>query len=256
MVRFFDTHAHYDDKRFARDRDSVLNGLPEKGIELVMNPGSDMRASRASVELAEKYPFIYAAVGVHPHDADTFTESNASELKKLAARPKVLAIGEIGLDYYRDLSPRDKQAECFERQLALAEELQMPVIVHDRDAHEDTLAILRNFKLKNVVYHCYSGSREYAKILLNLGWHISFTGAITFKNARHSHETIQYMPLDRLMLETDAPYLAPHPYRGERNDSAFMPLIAESAAHTRGIPVEELAEAAFVNGARFFGIDI
>lgn len=256
MIRYFDTHAHYDDKRYASDRDGVLNSLSASGVGLVMNPGSDMPASRAAVDIAAKYPFVYAAVGVHPHDAAGFTEENAAELKKLAARPKVMAIGEIGLDYFRDLSPRDKQAECFERQLALAEELQMPVIVHDRDAHEDTLAILRKFKLKDVVYHCYSGSREYAEILLGLGWHISFTGAITFKNARHSHETIKHMPLDRLMLETDAPYLAPHPYRGERNSSAYMPLIAEAAASARGIPVEELAEAAFVNGARFFGIPL
>ena len=256
MVRYFDTHAHYDDKRFASDRDRLLESLPEKGVKLLLNPGSNMRSSRASVALAEKYPFIYAAAGVHPHDAAGFGGGHAAELKKMAANPKVMAIGEIGLDYYRNLSPRAEQIGCFERQLALAEELKMPVIIHDRDAHEDTLSILRGFKLKGVVYHCYSGSLEYAKILLGLGWHISFTGAITFKNARHSIETIKYMPLDRLMIETDAPYLAPHPYRGERCDSAFLPLISEAAARARGIPAAELAEAAFVNGVGFFGIPL
>ncbi|MCL1819694.1 MAG: TatD family hydrolase [Oscillospiraceae bacterium] len=253
-MRYFDTHAHYDDKRFNHDRDAVLSSLTEHGVELVVNPGADMRSSRAALRLAEKYPFIYAAVGIHPHDAAEVNEENVSELKRMAAMPKVVAIGEIGLDYYRDLSPRDVQKRSFERLLQLAQELQIPIIVHDRDAHADTLDILRGFKLKAVVYHCFSGSLDYARTLLGLGWYLSFTGSITFKGAYKSHETIRYMPIDRLMLETDAPYLAPQSNRGERNDSTLMPEATRLIADLRGITLEELTETTFETGKRFFGI--
>ena len=256
MARYFDTHAHYDEKRYADDRHELLGSLPERGVELVLVPGCHMKSSRASIALSEKYAFIYSAVGVHPHDSSSLRNGDIEELKKLSNHPKVMAIGEIGLDYHYDFSPREAQRACFEKQLALAQELQMPVIVHDREAHEDTLNILRGYQLKDVVYHCYSGSLEHAKSLLNLGYYLGFTGAVTFKGARHALETLQYMPLDRILLETDAPYLAPEPHRGERNDSTYLPFVAEAAARARNTTVEEIAEAAFQNGKRFFGISL
>lgn len=254
MPRYFDTHAHYDDARFDEDRDALIASLTGNNVELVVNPGSDMESSRAAVGLSEKYSFIYSAVGVHPHEAEGLTEEDISELRSLSKRDKVVAVGEIGLDYYRDLSPRSAQKLAFERQLQLAYEINMPVIIHDREAHADTLDILRNFDLKSVVYHCYSGSLEYAKTLLTLGYYLSFTGAITFKGAQKSHDVIRYMPIDRLMLETDAPYLAPAPHRGERNDSTFLPPVAQLMADIRGITIDELTEATFQTGKRFFGV--
>jgi TatD DNase family protein len=254
MPRYFDTHAHYDDKRFDIDRDEILSSLCRHHVELVLNPGSCIKSSRASVVLSDEYPFIYSAVGVHPHYVKSLTEDSISELKDMSKHPKVVAIGEIGLDYYRDLSPRDVQKRWFECQLQLAAELDMPVIIHDREAHADTLDILRNFKPKAVVYHCYSGSLDYAKVLLRLDYYLSFTGSITFKGAQKSHDVIRYMPLDRLMLETDAPYLAPMPKRGERNDSTLLPPTAQLMADIRGITLEELTEATFQTGKNFFGI--
>ena len=254
MARYFDTHAHYDDKRFDGDREALIMSLAEHNIELVVNPGSSMRSSRAAVELSERYPFFYGAVGVHPHDAKELTENGVSELKRMTKHPKVVAVGEIGLDYHYDFSPRDIQKRGFERQLQLAVDTGMPVIIHDREAHADTLDILKNFKLKAVVYHCYSGSLEYAKVLLGRGYYLSFTGAVTFKGAYRSHEVIRYMPIDRLMLETDAPYLAPAPHRGKRCDSTFLPAIARAISDIRGIAPEELAETTYHTGREFFGI--
>jgi len=253
MPRYFDTHAHYDDKRFDGDRDKIISSLGEHNVELVLNPGSCMRSSRAAVALSGKYHFIYSAVGVHPHYVKGLTEDSISELRQMSKHPKVAAIGEIGLDYYRDLSPRDVQKRWFERQLQLAAELDMPVIIHDRDAHADTLDILKSFSLKAVVYHCYSGSLEYAKVLLRQGYYLSFTGAITFKGAQKSHDVIRYMPLERLMLETDAPYLAPEPWRSKRNDSTLLRPVAQFMADIRGITIEELSEATFLTGKDFFG---
>lgn len=251
---FFDTHAHYDDRAFDDDRADVLGALHDAGVSLVLNPGANMASSQAAIQLAETYDFVYAAVGVHPHDAKKMKDSDLDTLRVLSTHPKVMAIGEIGLDYYYDHSPRDAQQQRFREQMALADEVKLPVIIHDRDAHGDCFEIVRSFPKVKGVYHCYSGSLEMAKQILDLGWYLSFNGAITFKNARKALEVIAYMPLDRLMLETDAPYLSPVPFRGKRNDSRRLPLVAETIAASRGITPEEVARITLENGKRFFGI--
>lgn len=254
MPKYFDTHAHYDDMRFRDDRDTLIASLKEHDVELVLNPGSNMKSSRAAVKLAEAHSFIYAAVGIHPHDSALLSENDISELEQMSKHPKVVAIGEIGLDYHHDFSPRDAQKIAFERQLELASRLRLPVVIHERNAHADALDILRNYELKSVVYHCYSGSLEHAKILLGMGCYLSFTGTITFKGAQKSHDVIRYMPSDRLMLETDAPYLAPEPHRGKRNDSTYLPIIAQLMADIRHVSVDEIVEKTFENGKNFFNI--
>ncbi len=251
---YFDTHAHYDDEAFDSDRDSVISGLPEKGVSLVLNASSSLESSRKSVELAGKYDFFYAAVGVHPHEASSLTRDSLGEIRALASNTKVRAIGEIGLDYYYDFSPREKQREAFVRQMELAGELKLPVIVHDRDAHEDSMAIVKTFPGVKGVFHCYSGSLEMAKELVKLGWYISFTGSVTFKNARKAPEVVTFMPEDRFMIETDCPYLAPVPFRGRRNDSGNLRFIAERIAELRGASLESIASLTTENGKRFFGI--
>ncbi|MBQ1351137.1 MAG: TatD family hydrolase [Oscillospiraceae bacterium] len=251
---FFDTHAHYDDPAFDNDRAEVLAGLKDHQISLVMNPGSNVASSHAAIQLAETYDFIYAAVGVHPHEAKDIADHDLNTLETLAAHTKVKAIGEIGLDYYYDHSPRDIQQLRFRQQMALAEQLRLPVIIHDREAHGDCFQIVREFPQVIGVYHCYSGSLEMAKQLLDLGWYLSFNGAITFKNARKSLEVISYMPMDRLMLETDAPYLSPVPFRGKRNDSRRIPLVAEAVSAIRHMSLEEVARVTTENGKHFFRI--
>jgi len=251
---YFDTHAHYDDEAFDIDRRILLADLPKNGIDLIVNPGSNITSSRFCVELSEKYPFLYAAVGVHPHDAKEMTDESINELQALAVHKKVVAIGEIGLDYHYDLSPRDVQRKRFREQLELARKLRLPAIIHEREACEDCMNIITSFPDIRGVFHCYSGSWETAKIILKQGWYISFTGAITFKNARRSHEVIENMPLDRLMIETDSPYLAPVPVRGARNSSLNLPYIAAKIAELRGMTVEEIAELTSSNGRRFFNI--
>lgn len=251
---YFDTHAHYDDEAFDADREAVIASLGENGVSLVVNASSDVTSSRASVALSEKYPFIYAAVGIHPHEASSLTESSLSEIRTLAARDKVVAIGEIGLDYFYDYSPREVQQEAFRLQLSLARELSLPVVVHDRDAHEDCMRIIRDFPGVRGVFHCYSGSLEMAKELIKLGWHLSFTGSVTFKNARKAPEVVAYVPEDRIMIETDCPYLSPVPLRGKRNDSRNLKYIAERIAEIRGTTLEHIASVTMENGKRFFKI--
>lgn len=251
---YFDTHAHYDSEAFDEDRDLLLKSLPERGVDLVVNPGSDAKSSAHSIELAERYSHIYAAVGWHPHEADSFGENSIEQLRTWLQHGKVVAIGEIGLDYHYDFSPREQQRTVFRAQMQLAEELNVPVIVHDRDAHADSMEIVRAFPQVLGVFHCYSGSAEMAKELLNLGWYLSFTGAITFKNARKALETIECAPMDRIMIETDSPYLTPVPNRGKRNDSTQLPYIAQVIADIKGISLEEAAKVTMENGRRFFGI--
>ena len=251
---YFDTHAHYDDEAFDCDREAVIASLGESGVSLVVNASSDIPSSNASVALSEKYPFIYAAVGIHPHEASSLTESSLSEVRSLAARDKVVAIGEIGLDYFYDHSPREIQQEAFRLQLSLAKELDLPVVVHDRDAHEDCMRIIKEFPGVRGVFHCYSGSLEMAKELIKLGWYLSFTGAVTFKNARKAPEVLAYIPEDRLMIETDCPYLSPVPLRGKRNDSKNLKYIAECIAEIRGTTLEHIASVTMENGKSFFAI--
>ena len=255
-MRLFDTHAHYDSGAFNADRMEVLASMPEAGVELILNPGCDLPSSQTAVELAEKFPFVYAAVGVHPSDCEGFSQNTLDGLRTLAARPKVRAVGEIGLDYYwKDNPPREFQREVFHAQLELAEELQLPVIVHDREAHQDCLEVVRAHPKVTGVYHCYSGSLEDAKTLVKLGWMLSFTGVVTYKNARRSLEVIDWLPMDRIMIETDSPYLTPEPFRGRRNDSRKVYRVAEAIAQVKGLEAEEAARITLENGKRFFGIE-
>ena len=250
----FDTHAHYDADRFDSDRDELLSAMPGVGVGLVLDPGCDLPSSRAAAELAERYPHVYAAVGVHPEDCDGFQDEDLTELRRLLERPKVVAIGEIGLDYYWKEVPRDLQKEVFRAQLQLAKVLDLPVIVHDREAHADCLAIVREFPGVRGVFHCYSGSAEDAKTLVKLGWHLSFTGTITFKNARKAPEVIAAVPLERIMVETDAPYMAPTPFRGKRCDSRYVYRMAETIAEIKGLTPAEVEQATTENGKALFAI--
>lgn len=253
-MNVFDTHAHYDSGAFNGDRLELLASMPSRGVELIVNPGCDLESSRTAVELSERFPFVYAAVGVHPSDCGEWEDSWLEELRSLAARPKVKAIGEIGLDYYWKEVPRDLQKEVFRAQLQLAKDLDLPVIVHDREAHADCLAMVKEFPGVRGVFHCYSGSAEDAKTLVKLGWHLSFTGTITFKNARKAPEVIAAVPLERLMVETDAPYMAPTPFRGKRCDSRYVYRMAETIADIKGLTRQEVEEATTATGRKLFGI--
>ena len=251
----FDTHAHLDDEAFDKDREELLAGLAEKAVALVMNPGCSLRSSRNASAMAEKYAWLYAAVGSHPDAADEVCDSVIEEYRKLCKlNPKVKAIGEIGLDYHYEDIPRQLQQKAFRMQMALAAELDMPVIVHERDAHEDGMAIIREFPTVRGVFHCYSGSAEMARQLVDMGWYIGFTGVLTFKNARKAIETAQTIPLERILLETDCPYMAPEPFRGRRNDPGYLYRMAEKLAEIRNISVEEAARVTAENGKRLYRI--
>ena len=251
----FDTHAHYDSGAFDPDRMEVLASMPEQGVALILNPGCDLETSRTAVSLANAFDFVYAAVGVHPSDCETYTDQVEEELRRLAADPKVKAIGEIGLDYYwKDNAPAEVQKAVFRRQMELARQLKLPVIIHDREAHRDCLEIVKEFPDVTGVYHCYSGGIEDAKTLVKLGWMLSFTGVVTYKNARKSLEVIEWLPMDRIMIETDSPYLTPEPFRGKRNDSSKVRYVAETIARVKGLDVDEVIRLTTENGTRFFHI--
>ena len=251
----FDTHAHYDDDWFDADRDALLASMPERGVGLIVNPGITVETSRQAIAMAERYGHVYAAVGIHPENCHDFVPAHIEQLRELARHPKVVAIGEIGLDYYWDTNPpKEFQQQVLRSQMALAAELKLPVIIHDRDAHADTLAIIKEFPGVTGVFHCYSGSVEDARTLVKMGWMLSFNGAATFKNARKAPEVIAEVPLERLMIETDAPYLAPVPHRGKRNDSSLVHLVAEKIAQIKGLTAEEVEKATWDNGKRFFNI--
>ena len=251
----FDTHAHMDDRAFHEDRDALLMGLKEKGVGLVMNPGCSLESSRNAVALAEKYDFVYAAVGSHPDVADEVNESVLEEYRKLCKLSnKVKAIGEIGIDYHYEDIPRELQLKAFRMQMELARELKLPVIVHEREAHEDGMAVVKEFPDVTGVFHCYSGSAEMARQLVDLGWYIGFTGVLTFKNARRAIETAASIPVDRIVLETDCPYMAPEPFRGKRNDPGYIFRMAEKLAEIRGLSVEEIQNITTENGKRLYRI--
>lgn len=252
---YFDTHAHYTDEDFDTDRDEIIKEVHESGTDLIMNASCDKNSCLRAVELTQKYSFIYAAIGWHPHDAKSFTDESEELIRELIKNPKVRAIGEIGLDYFYDLSERDVQRKVFIRQMELAKELSKPVVVHDRDAHFDCMEIIRKFPGVIGEFHCYSGSTEMAKEIIAMGWYLGFTGAITFKNARRALEVIEMCPDDRILIETDCPYLAPVPFRGKRNDSRYLPYMAEKIAAIKGISTEAAALMTNQNGRRFFGID-
>lgn len=251
----FDTHAHLDDRAFDDDRETLLASLPESGIGLLMNPGCSLASSRAASKLAMENDFVYAAAGSHPDAADEVDDSVLEEYRKLCKRnPKVKAIGEIGLDYHYEDIPREIQQRAFIAQLSLARELDLPVIVHERDAHADGMEIIRRFPEVTGVFHCYSGSAEMARQLTELGWYIGFTGVLTFHNARRALEAAAAIPIDRIVLETDCPYMAPAPFRGRRNDPRYLYRMAEKLAEIRDLSVEEIHRITFENGKRLYRI--
>ena len=251
----FDTHAHMDDRAFDADRQALLEDLPNQGIAYLMNPGCSLASSRNADRLSKDFDYIYAAVGSHPDAADEVNEAVLDEYRMLCKQnPKIKAIGEIGLDYHYEDIPRQLQQQAFRAQMALAAELGLPAIVHERDAHEDGMKIVEEFPSVTGVFHCYSGSLEMAKWLVNRGWYIGFTGVLTFKNARKALEVAAGIPLERLVLETDCPYMAPEPFRGKRNDPGKLYRMAEKLAEIRGLPVEEIHRITTENGKRLYGL--
>lgn len=251
----FDSHAHYDDEAFNDDRDAVIHEINDSGVIGVLNCGASIEGARKSVELSGKYDFIYAAVGIHPEHADTVNEQIINELRHLAQNVKVRAIGEIGLDYYHEENPsRAIQKEAFKLQMMLASELKLPVVIHDRDAHSDTLDILKEFPEVIGVVHCFSGSVEFAKECLKLGYYIGFTGVITFKNAKKIVEVARAVPLNRILVETDCPYMAPTPYRGKRNKSDYIKCIIEKISEIKERSIEEIEEITIFNAKQLLKI--
>ena len=255
MELIFDTHAHYDDEAFDADRGALLSAMPEQGVGLILGPGCDIETSQKAVALAEQYPHVYAAAGYHPENCAPYTPVDLDVLRELAKHPKVVAIGEIGLDYYWEQNPpKEFQQEVFRAQLALAQELHLPVIVHDRDAHADCLEIIKEFPAVRGVFHCFSGSVEMARELWKRDWYTGFDGPVTYKNARKTVEVAAEVPLDKLLLETDSPYLSPVPKRGERNDSRNIAHIAAKIAEIRGMTADEIIRISRENGKRLFHI--
>jgi len=250
----FDTHAHYDDKAFDPDREVLLSSMAEKGVGLIMDPGCDVESSKAALSLAERFPFVYAAVGIHPEELGEDPVAALEEIRTLAAHEKCRAIGEIGLDYYWDVSRKEEQKQVFTAQLSLAHELSLPVIVHDREAHGDCLESVRLFPEAKGVFHCFSGSAETAEELLRRGWYLGFDGPVTYKNARRALEVLAITPLDRILVETDSPYMSPVPLRGKRNDSSNLVYIINKIAEVKGIAPEEIERITFENGKRLFQI--
>ena len=252
----FDTHAHYDSGGFNADRDEVLSSLPASGVALVVDPGCDVPSSQAAVALAEKYPHVYAAVGIHPGDCAGCTDADFEAIRTLCGHEKVVAVGEIGLDYYwEDNPPKEFQQMVFRRQIELARDLDLPVIVHDREAHGDSLAVVLDYPALRGVFHCFSGSPEMAQELLKRGWYLGFDGPITYKNAKRAPEVAAVTPLARIVVETDAPYLTPVPYRGKRNDSRYLPYVIEKLAEWKGVSPEEMTDITLKNGKRLFGLE-
>lgn len=250
----FDVHAHYDDEKFDEDRDELLASLPEMGVKAVVNASVDLATAKKAIEFSEKYTFMYAAVGVHPENLEGLTENYLDELASLYKNnKKVVAIGEIGLDYYWDI-PKEPQLKVFEEQLKLSLELDAPVVIHDREAHADTMRILKKYAPKKVLLHCYSGSKEMLKEVLKLGAFISLGGVVTFKNARVPVEVCEAVPLDRLLLETDCPYLSPVPFRGKRNSSEKIAFTAEKIAEIKGMETQKLIDITTQNAEEFFSI--
>lgn len=251
----FESHAHYDSSKFAEDREKLLNSMQENGIGTIINVGATWKSVTTVVELAEKYPFMYAALGLHPDEVGDLNEERFEFLKSQCQKEKVVAIGEIGLDYYWDNESHELQKEWFIKQLNLARELNLPVIIHSRDAAEDTLKIMKEYAqgLRGVI-HCFSYSKEMAEEYVKMGFYIGVGGVVTFKNGKKLKEVVEAIPLERILTETDCPYLAPEPYRGKRNCSLYIPQIAEEIANLKGITYEEVVAQTEQNGKELFGI--
>lgn len=249
-----DTHAHLNAPEFDEDREAVIARARENGVSTIVNIGFNRETIPTCLELAEKYEFIYAVVGWHPQDAKDMTDADLEWIEELTKHPKVVGIGEMGLDYYWDTSPRDVQAEVFRKQIRLARKLKLPIVIHNRDAHQDVIQILREEKAEEVggIMHCFSGSWETAKLALDLNFYISFGGPVTFKNAKQPKEVAAKVPLDRLLVETDCPYLTPHPFRGKRNETGYVRYVAEEMANLRGVSLEEIAAITSENAKRLF----
>lgn len=255
-LTFFDTHTHYDDDRFKNDAEQVIINAYTGGVRYILNAGSDLFSSVKSIEFSEKYDFIFAAVGVHPHEVGKLENNDLKKIEELLLHPKVVAVGEIGLDYYYNYSPKDIQQKWFVIQLNIAKNLKLPVVIHNREAHEDVMRIVKSEFPSETggVFHCFSGSWEMAKELLKKGFYISIGGPITFKNARRIIEVVKSVPMDMLLLETDCPYLTPEPFRGKRNDSSYIRFIAEKVAEIKAVSLEEVAKATTENAKRLFKI--
>ncbi|MFT4106848.1 MAG: TatD family hydrolase [Lacrimispora sp.] len=252
----FDTHAHYDDEAFDEDRDSLLGSLSEHGIEAVTNIGASMETSKNTLKLAEKYPNVYGAIGIHPNDTGEMREADLNWLKEHSANKKVVAIGEIGLDYYWEEPDHETQKTWFIRQLDLAREVKLPVVIHSRDAAKDTLDLMKAHAEKNLsgVIHCFSYGKEIAREYLNMGYYLGIGGVLTFKNARKLREVVEYMPMEQMVLETDCPYLAPVPNRGKRNSSLNLPYVVKEISVIKGISEEEVIEITNRNGKKLYGL--
>ncbi len=252
----FDSHAHYNDEKFNADRDELLASMHENNVGLIMNSCSSLGEIEDIFAICEKYPFVYASVGIHPHEVENLTENDMLTLKEYAKNPKIKAIGEIGLDYHYDFSPRETQKKWFARQAETAKELNMPVIIHDREAHKDCMDILRACDIRETggVFHCYAGSAEMAREILDWGMYIAFGGTLTFKNSVRPAEVAKYVPLDRIVIETDCPYLTPEPHRGKRNSSLYIHYVAERLAEIKGVTAEEIENATFENAKKCFKI--
>jgi len=251
---YFDTHAHFDDHAFDDDRIGLFDAMYSEGVSLILNPGCDAESSKKAISFAERYDFVYAAVGYHPEELRNYSEEGFETIRTLAKHPKCLAIGEIGLDYYWDDSRKDEQKQLFRRQIELALELCKPVIIHDREAHGDTMEIIKDYSELKGVFHCYSGSAEMAKELLKHGWYLGFDGPVTYKNARKTLEVLEICPLERILIETDSPYLSPVPKRGKRNDSRNLEFIAAKIAEIKGESPETVARVSMANGKKLFNI--
>ena len=251
---YFDSHAHYNDERFDEDRDILLNRIHEEGVEYIINIGADMASSKASVALADKHSFIYATVGVHPHDVSSMTMEDLETLEEMARLPKVVGIGEIGLDYHYNLSTPEDQIKWFKLQLELAKKLDLPVSIHSREASQLTFDIIKESGVKEGVIHCFSGSRELAIEYVKRGFYIGIGGSLTFKNARKTVEVVEGIPMDKILIETDCPYLTPVPHRGKRNDSSYLPFVVEKIAEIKGITEDEVCRITLNNAKNLFRI--
>jgi len=251
---YFDSHAHYDDERFDEDRDELISSMPELGVGFIVNAAADMASCYKGIELAKKYPFVYCSIGVHPHEVKDLKEDDIEELRMLARREKVVAIGEIGLDYYYDYSPREEQRKWFKTQLELAKELKLPVIIHSREASAETFDMVIKSGLGEGVIHCFSGSKELAKEYVKRGFYIGIGGSLTFKNAKKTVEVVEEIPIQNILIETDSPYLTPTPFRGKRNDSSYLKYIVEKIAEIKALDAVTVRDITCQNAIRLFKI--